>query len=383
MVTADNRIDRYWRGLIDIGPRFQGTEGADTAAALIAAELRSLGLSPVLEAFGYPGWTPGTGSRLTLVGSPDRAIPSYPMLWSAGTTQELSGRLESLGLQTVWGGMYSWRKFAILAGEKVVAYVCGRPDGVAIPEPIAPSSDPEVAHVVIGREDLAVLEGLLQGGATVEARVEVGARETGPATGLNVRCRLGEGPVQLVVCAHYDTVWSTVGAYDNASGVAAVLELAARLSQEAPPSAVELVLFGGEEWHLAGSKSYVAAHGPELRGIRAALCFDGIGRGDECEVWIGPERFEWVVMHAVRRFQSSRKDRQVRFLSKCPPPPGSDHASFFEAGLPAAEITFNDLELLHRPEDVPNESSRRNIDYMADLATFLVRELGGDPSWMG
>lgn len=377
MGDTDNRVDRNWHALIDIGPRFEGTPGAGAAAKLIAAAIDSLGLSPAVETFEFPGWSPGDGSRVVLLGPETRTIPSYPMLWSAGTKGPVKGRLRAVGFQTVWGGLYSWRKFAVVCGDDVVAYISGRPDGLAIPQPMAPGLDSLVPHVAVGHLDLAQLDSLLDGDVTVEVEVQVDARMLGPLTGQNVRCRVGDGLPRVVAYAHYDTMWSTAGAYDNASGVAAVLEMAARCREPAGPPTVEFILFGGEEWHLAGSRSYVASHLPELREVDAALCFDGIGRGDECEVWCGPESFESALLAAIRRFQSRTPDRKVRFVSKCPPPPGSDHASFYDAGINAAEITFNDLELLHRPEDVPNESSRRNIDYMIDLGVFLINEFRG------
>lgn len=376
MGTTDTRVDRNWHGLIDIGPRFQGTPGADRAVELIVSDLSRSGLSPAVETFDFEGWSPGTGSKVALLQPDTEAIVSYPMLWSAGTPGPVTGRLRPVGFQTVWGGLYSWRKFAVVAGDDVVAYVCGRPDGLAIPEPIAPRSNPLIAHVGVGQQDLARLDALLERGVEVEVEVEVDARMLGPQTGRNVRARLGDGPPRVVAYAHYDTVWSTAGAYDNASGVAAVLEMAARCREAVGPRPVEFVLFGGEEWHLAGSRSYVSSHLSELGRVAAALCFDGIGRGDNCEVWCGPEPFELTLLGAIERFESNRPEARVHFLSKCPPPPGSDHASFYEAGLNAAEITFNDLELLHRPEDVPNESSRRNIDYMVDLGVFLINEFG-------
>lgn len=51
----------------------------------------------------------------------------------------------------------------------------------------------------------------------------------------------------LVVGAHYDTVAGTVGADDNATGVAAVLELARRLRESKPRKNIRFVIFVNEE----------------------------------------------------------------------------------------------------------------------------------------
>ena len=44
----------------------------------------------------------------------------------------------------------------------------------------------------------------------------------------NVVGLLGEGNKKVVLCAHYDTVYNTPGAYDNSSGAAVLLEMCIR-----------------------------------------------------------------------------------------------------------------------------------------------------------
>jgi len=73
-------------------------------------------------------------------------------------------------------------------------------------------------------------------------------------------------PSCIVVGAHYDTVPGTPGADDNATGVAALLELARRLGQERFERNVRLVFFPNEEppfFPDAGMGS--AAYAAELR----------------------------------------------------------------------------------------------------------------------
>jgi Peptidase family M28/Domain of unknown function (DUF4214) len=74
-------------------------------------------------------------------------------------------------------------------------------------------------------------------------------------TSANLSASFGDGPVRILFGAHVDTVPSSPGADDNASGVAVLLELARRLrngtTRVPPGTAVELVWFGAEE-RLAG-----------------------------------------------------------------------------------------------------------------------------------
>ena len=52
----------------------------------------------------------------------------------------------------------------------------------------------------------------------------------------------------IVIGAHYDTVWSSPGADDNASGVAVMLELARLLKLNSYPRTIRFVAFANEEY---------------------------------------------------------------------------------------------------------------------------------------
>ena len=59
----------------------------------------------------------------------------------------------------------------------------------------------------------------------------------------------------LVVGAHYDTVWLSPGADDNASGVAVLLEVARRLNGDRQSRTIRFVAFTNEEWPFFGRKN--------------------------------------------------------------------------------------------------------------------------------
>ncbi|MUG97592.1 M28 family peptidase [Scytonema sp. UIC 10036] len=73
----------------------------------------------------------------------------------------------------------------------------------------------------------------------------------------------------ILVAAHYDTVFFSPGADDNASGVAVVLELARLLGSRPTAKTLQLAFFDLEEAGLLGSKAYVKnkAHLENLEGV--------------------------------------------------------------------------------------------------------------------
>ena len=83
-----------------------------------------------------------------------------------------------------------------------------------------------------------------QAGATVEFQpFTVGGKQYRNVIG---RFNAGKGP-RLVVGAHYDACGEVPGADDNASGIAALIELACLLGRNAPTSAVDVVAYVLEE----------------------------------------------------------------------------------------------------------------------------------------
>jgi Zn-dependent M28 family amino/carboxypeptidase len=100
---------------------------------------------------------------------------------------------------------------------------------------------------------------------------------------LIAEARGGARPGEIVILgAHYDSVRGTVGANDNASGVAALLAIARRLKGEPPDRTLRFVAFANEEppyFHTPHMGSMVYATACRQRGddIVAVIVLDGLG----------------------------------------------------------------------------------------------------------
>ena len=117
-------------------------------------------------------------------------------------------------------------------------------------------------------------------------------------TGINVvGRRLGsKTPEQIVlVGAHYDHIADCHGADDNASGVAATLEIARMLGQAEFDRTVVIACWDEEELGLVGSEAYVAAAVAAKDEIVINFNFDMIGfRSDADNSQTVPPGFETV-----------------------------------------------------------------------------------------
>ncbi|TRW43118.1 Zn-dependent exopeptidase M28 [Georgenia yuyongxinii] len=154
---------------------------------------------------------------------------------------------------------------------------------------------------------------------------------------------MAEAPRGLVVVsAHLDSVnhadgpdAPAPGADDNASGAAGLLELARALVTRRWPHDLQLILFGGEEQGLFGSKAHVAALGEADRGrIRAVLNMDMIARLNTPAPGVLLEGAE-VSRTLVDELAAAAATWTSLAVSTSLHPYASDHVPFIDAGIPA------------------------------------------------
>ena len=93
--------------------------------------------------------------------------------------------------------------------------------------------------------------------------------------------RVGEELPPILIGAHYDAVPGTPGADDNATGVAALLELARSFATEPLKYPVRLVAFDMEEYGLLGSAEYAAQLKQQKQQLRLMISLEMLGYFDD------------------------------------------------------------------------------------------------------
>ena len=201
----------------------------------------------------------------------------------------------------------------------------------------------------------------------------------------------GNGPVNeiIVVGAHYDTVWMTPGADDNASGVSVMLEIARLMSGKKFNKTVRFVAFANEEhpFYLTdkmGSLIHARRAWDHGENITAMLSLEMLGYySDLKKSQFYPRPFKWFYPDQGNfiAFVSNLTSRKLlydtiglfrefaRFPSEglaapealVPDIRRSDHAAFWSVGYPALMVTdtagFRN-PAYHNVGDVP-----RTLDY--------------------
>jgi hypothetical protein len=187
----------------------------------------------------------------------------------------------------------------------------------------------------------------------------------------------------VVVGGHFDHTGSHMGllfpgANDNASGSAAVMEIARAFASLAakPKRSVVFVLFGGEEMGLQGSTYFVENLPSRWSKVDAMFNFDMVGEGDGIGASAGaePEDFRKAIEEADKRVKTLRRFGVIRGVGVR----GSDFAPFFVKGIPAASFASNGPHLAYH--QTGDTIYRINPEIMADAArlAFLAAHSWAD-----
>lgn len=181
----------------------------------------------------------------------------------------------------------------------------------------------------------------------------------------------GEGPL-LFLAAHYDGLSQAragkdyTGADDNASGVAVVLELARRLSQEPVKNREVYVVFhDAEELGLFGSRR--TAHWLKARGMEGKMLnLDMVGRLRESGL-----RFHGNAEECLQA-QKSGKSTKLEITCDQPAASPSDHWPYLRLGFEAVSLTTGRTVDYHQHTD---RAEKLNFPGMLEVTGFAEHYL--------
>jgi hypothetical protein len=188
----------------------------------------------------------------------------------------------------------------------------------------------------------------------------------------------------VVVGAHYDHIGMSPrfaldpdllastrpGADDNASGTAALLELARRLAANPPPRSVLLIHFDAEEWGLVGSRAFVQRPPIPASAMVFMLNLDMIGRLQGRTLLVDGSVADMqtrALADSVGQALGMSTERSVVFAGR------SDHAPFASIGVPALLLTSGFHSDYHRVTDVARKIDVTGLVRVIDVAEGIVR----------
>jgi Zn-dependent M28 family amino/carboxypeptidase len=230
---------------------------------------------------------------------------------------------------------------------------------------------------------LAVGEELRRGRPILRLRADTVA-ERRTTRNVIAESRGGDPAHVVMLGAHLDSVASGPGINDNASGAAAILELAEALAGAPTRHRVRFAWWGAEEAGLLGSRRYVASL---RRGERARIALylnlDMIGSPSPARIVYdaagAPEGSQAIEDVLTRYFAAQGVPTKTRRMGS-----GSDHSSFAAAGIPVGGL-FTGAgarhdPCYHRACDTLANVDERALGEMADAAAHALATFSADIS---
>jgi Zn-dependent M28 family amino/carboxypeptidase len=267
---------------------------------------------------------------------------------------------------------------ASISGDVATRLFAGRAQSLADAQQALDSANP---HVV----------GFALDGVTVRLHTKVSreTRTTHNVVGvLPATARIALPRPHVVIGAHYDHLGRGnrgsslarqedadkphLGADDNASGVAAVLEAARLLARGQRQRAVVVAFWSGEEMGLLGSSAFVAAPPVPATEISAYVNLDMVGR----------MRDNTLTAQAVgsspiwrRLLEQANVTAGFNLQLQDDPYLPTDSAAFNQADLPTLSLFTGGHEDYHRPSDSAEKVQYEDLDRVAAFAADIVRRL--------
>jgi Zn-dependent M28 family amino/carboxypeptidase len=214
----------------------------------------------------------------------------------------------------------------------------------------------------------------------------------------------------LLIGAHYDSVIGCPGANDNASGIAALLEISRSLAGTIPAMSLRFVAFVNEEppffqTSQMGSRVYARMARMRQDDIRLMVSLETIGYYSDAPgsqkfpapAWlydlVFPDRGNFVTFAsnwgsrglmrraaAVFRAHSDFPIESVAAFEMVPGITWSDHSSFWHAGYPAFMITDTApyrYPYYHSPQDTPEKVHYEDLAQVTQGLLGLFRTFVG------
>jgi hypothetical protein len=380
--------------------RALGSEGLDEAGAYVERSFRSFGLTAggddgfrqgfdvttqvSGEAGLEVGGVPIASSGVRALGFSASMAASGPLVY-VGSDDDYA-RLDVRGKIVVVRGGGSPRHRAWLAHQRGAAgFLIVTED--SLPDPAPESSEGLPAAITSLDAMVAVLARVVRGEHPMAHLAVTLAPETARAFNVVGRWPASVPEAQrlrgvIVLGAHYDGLGAeNPGADDNASGTAALLQVARSLGERKPALRrdVVLVAFSGEEHGAAGAAAFVKKPpgGLSAADLLALIDLDMVGRmrDDTLQVFGEDTAAEWsdLLGGACGAAQVDCLRATGGGLG------GADRRPFFEAGIPAVHL-FTGIHVdHHKPTDT---ADRLNATGMAQVAR-IAEHLAGDISDLG
>jgi hypothetical protein len=386
-----------------------GTQGLEDAGAYLERSFKSFGLEPAGDTDATPSFRQGFDVVTQVSGQASLEVAGIPIAETDVRALGFSASMSVFGplVYVGWDDDYAHLD---VKGKVVVtrdsshhaarlAHQHGAAGFIAIAEGSPPDPAPEnsegLPSAVVSNASMAPFVALAIRGQHPLARLGVTlAPETSRAFNVVGRWRATAPEAQrlpgsIVIGAHYDGVGAeSPGADDNASGTAALLQVARSLGDKKPALRrdVLLVAFSGELQGAAGATAFVKKPpgGLAAKDLLALIDLDMVGRmrDDTLQVFGADTAAEWneLLAGACNAAHVDCVQATGGGLG------GADRLPFFEAGIPDLHLFTGVHGDHHKLTDTADKLNATGMAQVARITEHLavdVSDLGARLDFLG
>ena len=376
---------------VEIGPRPIGSPGNLAAADYIQGVFEDCRLRVDAQPYPCPSWA-CLATRLELDGQPLEATanafsPACDVIapvTAVGTEAELAATKLAGRIGLLYGDLAaaplapkSWflkterdaRIYQLLEASGVAALLTAQAATAELTQVIEDAEFNIPSATVPPAVALALLKH-----ARPTAALRIDSRRTGGMTSNMIARLAGARPERIVICAHYDTKFSTPGASDNGAGVAALLALAQHLSRRSWQYALEFVAFTGEEYLPMGDDEYVSQAANDFGQIVAAINIDGAG------LYLGANSITALACSQAFQDDMAQLTKPYPGVVWVDPWPESNHSTFAFRGVPSLALSSVGIRnIAHHPADTIEQVSPAKLGEVVMLVADIVERLQDKP----
>ena len=181
---------------------------------------------------------------------------------------------------------------------------------------------------------------------------------------------------RAVIGGHYDSQLEGVGASDNASGIASLIEVADVLAERSLHRTLVFVAFADEEGGFRGSTHYCRLHRDSLERTVGMVNLDAPGWAPSQRSLHADASIRALAIETARQVNWSPDEEMDASLF-----PGSDHNPFIDAGIPACFFWRHPPThpYYHTGGDTLDLLDFRVVADTARVSCAMIERLGSDP----
>lgn len=189
----------------------------------------------------------------------------------------------------------------------------------------------------------------------------------------------GTGERAILFLGHYDSCPHTLGAADDGSAVASMLEAARAITNGEPPDNDIIFLFtDGEESGLFGAKVFTEEH-PLMEAIGVVINIEARGSRGPTLAYEFNEDNGWIIRELNRALPKLYAGSIFYEIYKRMPN-DTDFTLFRRAGLSGVNIAFiDDYVNYHSMTDSPENLNLKSLQHHGDYIMAIARHFGNIP----